>query len=438
MHLLYLCTSSINHFNMYSTSLTLPALFMVVLFLFNSRFVSGQELTGTAKLYSQGYNYFTEKKYQKAIDTYSMTIDDAANPKNVYAFYYIGLSYHELKKYNDAEASYRSAMLIDKTKPEIMFARGINDCFRGDYMSAWFSAMAAISLDSTKAEYWDLKAIGSLGQDWPFTAAIDAYSKAILLEPSAIYYYKRGKVYAEMGKYELSRPDFDKARNLDPNVEKAFDNPRDPFNSGNASVLLGKAPVIIDLGDATMIIDSKGKTSVTEKQKPKKKEETTLLGFAIENKFEYAGEYQFKYHYTFNEAVKACPPGYRMPTLDDWVALVDYIVKDQNINTRYRDQFIYHIGLGWERTYNTQNAVTSKKLNFMSKDNYSLNITPKGIYTGETTSVSVFALPDATGFWIEPVYRDGKDLNAVVIDAGGMIFARFNDKAKLCVKYIKK
>lgn len=77
-------------------------------------------------------------------------------------------------------------------------------------------------ISAETAEEWTAKGI-SFGESGEYEKAIEAYNKAIELNPNdAEAYFWRGRAYIDLERYERAIEDFDKAIELNPNEKVAY------------------------------------------------------------------------------------------------------------------------------------------------------------------------------------------------------------------------
>jgi uncharacterized protein (TIGR02145 family) len=163
---------------------------------------------------------------------------------------------------------------------------------------------------------------------------------------------------------------------------------------------------------------------------------TTILKFTNSDRREASVNNMYKMLYSYSEAVEGIPQGYRMPTVDDWVKLFEYIKKDQSDKYgRHDAKGSDYVGTGWSKTYYTEGVINVKKTTYSSTNAYDLNISPLRThkYIGLTGDERV----NYIDYWMEPGYYKGKKVNRMHFNDDGYEF-QYVDGGTACVRYVKK
>ena len=159
-----------------------------------------------------------------------------------------------------------------------------------------------------------------------------------------------------------------------------------------------------------------------------------LNNFTINDKIEYLGNYSFNYLFTYNQAFKNCPVGFRLPTLNDWNNLLMHIVNSEKI-TGKKYYVVDYIGRGWNRSYYMKEGLKNTHYAFYSKDKYGLNISPLKMHLNESNSNEAYR--DGITYWLQPGLVNGKEVNAISFSIDGYEFTREGETTKACIRYVK-
>ena len=155
------------------------------------RFYEKQDLTNICSLYNLANEYYLNKKYQKALNTYKDII--TLNPQEERAYIKRAEIYSECKNYENFHREY------------IRLVKNIPDSIEGNGMMYWFHKYITEDYDT----------------------ALKYINKAIELTngKNFLYFYDRGSIFEKMGKYEEAIADYTKYAQSDDeyNYDAYFD-----------------------------------------------------------------------------------------------------------------------------------------------------------------------------------------------------------------------
>lgn len=198
--------------------------------------------------YCRGWEYYQQKKYDKALDDYNNAISLKKNFSDVY--YSKGIVYAELGKYDESISNYTLAIQYNPRFTEAYINRGLMYEMLKKYPEALQDYMAAINInpqyalaysnrgnifytmgkydeaikDYTSAINFNINDLNVLiNRGLAFSAikkyneAIYDYTKVIETNPNLpLAYYNRGLSYFEMGKYQEAINDYANTIKLNP------------------------------------------------------------------------------------------------------------------------------------------------------------------------------------------------------------------------------
>jgi tetratricopeptide (TPR) repeat protein len=147
-----------------------------------------------------------------------------ANSKNPYALYSRGHSLQELKRFDEALASYDKALAL---KPDFTVAfknRGTVLKYLNRFEEALASYDKALALKPDYADAFNNR--GNVLQELKrFDEALASYDKALALKPDfADVFNNRGNVLQDLNRFEEALASYDKALALKPDFAEAFNN----------------------------------------------------------------------------------------------------------------------------------------------------------------------------------------------------------------------
>ncbi|PCH69169.1 MAG: hypothetical protein COC06_08150 [Bacteroidales bacterium] len=181
------------------------------------------------------------EKYNKAIADYSKMIEIAPNNHNYYRGR--GYMYKKLGKRKDAGKDFMIA--IEKTGS--FNAKAWIKCFAGDITGALHDVN--IALDRTRsAIVLDTRAT-AYGLNNNFKEALDDFDEALMLEPYAMFIYKRGLIKKAMSNTIEAEQDFAKAKKIDPTESYLYDDPLIDYFTENTNNFSNQLPPILVISD---------------------------------------------------------------------------------------------------------------------------------------------------------------------------------------------
>jgi tetratricopeptide (TPR) repeat protein len=108
-------------------------------------------MTSAQKYFQRGYAKYSHRKYEEAIEDYSVAI--RINPNNADYFNNRGVSKHDLGRYEEAIEDYSAAIRID---PNHIFARaniGLSKCSKGDWEGGLLDLKEAVQRKPSDYSY---------------------------------------------------------------------------------------------------------------------------------------------------------------------------------------------------------------------------------------------------------------------------------------------
>ncbi|MDR0537649.1 MAG: tetratricopeptide repeat protein [Tannerellaceae bacterium] len=199
-----------------------------------------QPLQNAEAYYDMGDTYYNQKKYTKAIRSYQKAID--IDPNDAYAYHMMGIAYSEQKNYPQAINCYQKVIDIDPYDAVAFYNMGNAYSKQKNYPQAISSYQKAIDIDSNYADayynMWD--AYFKMGNAYcaqnNYTQAINCYQKAIDINPNDVAAYNNmGNAYYEQKNYPQTIICYQKAIDINPNDVTAYN------NMGNAYYKMGIA-----------------------------------------------------------------------------------------------------------------------------------------------------------------------------------------------------
>ena len=179
--------------------------------------------------FDRAYDAAEKGDHNTAIREYSLAIDK--DPNHPYAYNNLGLSYHDLKQYEQAIQDYDKAIELDPNYATAYYNRGNSYHNLEQYKRAIQDYDKAIELDPNYADAYNNRGNSYYAMK-QYEQAIQDYDKAIELDPNyATAYYNRGLNYHNLEQYERAIQDYDKAIELDPNYADAYNNRGTSYNS---------------------------------------------------------------------------------------------------------------------------------------------------------------------------------------------------------------
>lgn len=232
-------------------------IFAILMLLLFQQFSYGQ----ANKLFRQATN---STDLNEKIELYSEVI--ALEPKNLDAYFYRGLAKNELGDYSGAIVDY-SKIIVLEPDADTFYNRGNSRYSLNDYAGAQEDYQSAFKLDSNfldalyslgcvkydigdfegsiidfttlinavpnQAKFYFHRALAAVALEY-HTLALNDYSLAILVEPSADTYHNRGVYYMDINYYEKANSDFSASLKLNENNSYSY------FYRGASSLFLGK------------------------------------------------------------------------------------------------------------------------------------------------------------------------------------------------------
>lgn len=179
---------------------------------------------GTSSAYNnQGEIYSRQGNHVQAMANFKKAI--ALDPKNVEAYYNIGVTLTLEQRFDEALTYYNQAIRVNSTHAKAFNNRGfIYARIQGEADMALADLNKALSLDPNLAEAYNNRGfVYDRMKNKPEIALAD-YNRAIDLKPDLVEaHFFRGVIWGEIkGNQELAIKDFDEAIRLDPTYEEAY------------------------------------------------------------------------------------------------------------------------------------------------------------------------------------------------------------------------
>ena len=158
-------------------------------------------------------------KFEEAVASFKKSLGIKPDAK---AYYFLGLTYQKLKKLDEAEKSFKQALLMNENMPQPYNGLGLIYFERGLYQLA--SKYYKLTL---KRNPYDFAAYNNLGNAYTKMnkkdKAIECYLKAIEIVPQkAEPYNNLGTLYFQMKDFKKSQENLKKAIEVDPNYAMAY------------------------------------------------------------------------------------------------------------------------------------------------------------------------------------------------------------------------
>jgi len=161
------------------------------------------------------------KDYERAVDFISQAIQISANP----VFYYsVGVAYQEMKKWEDAENSYLSALKLKPKYPEVLYNLGLIKRVQKDNLQAiaYFDQALKFKADYTDAHYNKGNALKDLCH---FEQAVQSFEHAIALNHNyAQAYLNKGMALKELGQFDAALECYANALRVNPAYSDVYSN----------------------------------------------------------------------------------------------------------------------------------------------------------------------------------------------------------------------
>jgi len=172
--------------------------------------------------FTEGYKYFLQDDYSKAIEYYQKVIQIKPNNPDVYSN--LGVSYSALGQYQQAIEYYQKAIQINSNYVNAYNNLSVVYCTLGQFQQAIEYGQKALHLDPDYAlAYNNLgNAYNELGQ---YQQAIEYIKKAIELDPNlADAYYNLAISYNSLGQFQQAIEYYQKTIQINPNHTLVYNN----------------------------------------------------------------------------------------------------------------------------------------------------------------------------------------------------------------------
>ena len=187
--------------------------------------------TESAKELHQKANTFYElKRYEDAIASYEKVVD--IRPDFFQAWNGLGKTFYEIKRYPEALEAYDSAINLQPNNMEAWKGRGFTLYKLGKYEDAISSFNKTLNLDREQSQVWNAlgEALSKLNE---YSQAIHAYNQAIELdEKFDLAWNNKGKALHKLARYKDAAEAYEEAINLKTDNAEAW------YNLGNAKASL--------------------------------------------------------------------------------------------------------------------------------------------------------------------------------------------------------
>ncbi len=169
--------------------------------------------------YEAGLRLFSLARYPQAV----LAFDRAASldPKLVDAVLMRGRANVDDNRIDQAIADFSKVIALRPNDTRALLARGREWFLVKDYQSAVADANSALAIDSRLAEAYNLRGLGMRALGDP-RKAIEDFTRAIELAPSADNYFQRGATYQMLGDFHRALADFDQMVALNPEAGPAY------------------------------------------------------------------------------------------------------------------------------------------------------------------------------------------------------------------------
>ncbi|WP_345193991.1 tetratricopeptide repeat protein [Algibacter agarivorans] len=168
--------------------------------------------------------------YNGAIVDYSKIIVDQPDADT---YYNRGNSRYSIKDFAGAKEDYAKAFMLDENFTDALYSLACVKYDLGDYEAAIKDFSSVIKTVPNQPKTYTLRAHAYKATE-NYMNALQDYSTAILIEPSADSYYNRGVFFMDIKYYEKANNDLNMALRLNKNNAYAY------FYRGASHLLLGK------------------------------------------------------------------------------------------------------------------------------------------------------------------------------------------------------
>lgn len=169
----------------------------------------------------KGAVYYSQRDYKRSIEAYSACID--IEPTNAKYHNGRGIAYLALKQDNEALTDFGKTIELDPKLSQPFVNRSVIYRRRKDYAAAIRDLESALALDPSNAGAYSNRGSSYLYLKKYEEAAAD-FSKAISLDPKWEFYYNRGRVYFDQGKFQAAVDDNSEAIRRNSGSPNAFRN----------------------------------------------------------------------------------------------------------------------------------------------------------------------------------------------------------------------
>ncbi len=170
--------------------------------------------------YRRGLTYRDLKRFDEALADFTQAI--TLDPSSSWAYHDRGSTYQDMKRFDEALADFTQAIALDPSSSSAYNNRGLiyRDLKRSDEALADFTQ--AIALDPSSSSAYNSR--GLLYRDLKrFDEALADFTQAITLDPSASWaYHYRGLLYRDLKRYDEALADLTQAIALDPSSSSAY------------------------------------------------------------------------------------------------------------------------------------------------------------------------------------------------------------------------
>ncbi len=170
----------------------------------------------------KGNAYYSEKKFDEAIEEYTETIE--LNPKDADAYNNRGNAYSDIKEFDKAIEDYNKAIELNPKYAIAYNNRGVAHSDIKEFDKAIEDHNKAIELNPKYAIAYNNRGVAYRNIK-EFDKAIEDYNKAIELNPKlAEAYNNRGVAYRNIKEFDKTIEDYNKVIELNPKYAEAYNN----------------------------------------------------------------------------------------------------------------------------------------------------------------------------------------------------------------------